>query len=183
MKTIFLVCGQSGSGKDSLVANACKTLGLNQLKSYATRPRRTGEGNTHTFITPDEVAQYEHEIIAYTKIGEFEYFATKSQLETSSLYIIDYEGIKWMFSRGIDFSGYRFVTIFINLSDATREKRAINGRSDNELVFYKRCFNENVQFNEMLIKKDFDYAITNRSYTTASTIFNAIIVEEMANDD
>lgn len=183
MKTIFLICGQSGSGKDSLVSNACKMLGLNQLKSYATRPRRTGEGNTHTFIEPNEVAQYEHEMIAYTKIGEFEYFATKSQLETSSIYVIDYEGIKWMFSRGIDFSGYRFVTIFVNLSDNIREQRALKGRSDNELTFYKRCFNENTQFNEMLIKKDFDYAITNNNYNTASTIFNTIIAEEIANDD
>lgn len=36
----------------------------------------------------------ENQICAYTKIGQYEYFATLSQLKQCDLYIIDYDGIK-----------------------------------------------------------------------------------------
>ena len=69
MHTVFLVVGESGSGKDSLVTKICNDLGYKQLISYATRPRRVNEGDTHIFITPDEVEKYRDQMIAYTQIG------------------------------------------------------------------------------------------------------------------
>ena len=181
MHTIFLVCGMSGSGKDTLVSNVCGKLNLNQLKSYTTRPRRVNEGETHIFISPEEVKKYRSEMIAYTKIGSFEYFATKSQLYDSAVYVIDYLGIKWMLSQPIDLSDFRFVTIYINVPDKEREARALNNRHDEELTFYKRCFNENEQFTEMIFKKDFDYAITNLNFTKATQVLESIIKIESSN--
>ena len=80
-KTIFLIVGQTASGKDSLVNLMCQNFKLpmtdifgkwslhpyKQLISYATRPRRENEGDTHIFIQPNEVEQYKDQIVAYTK--------------------------------------------------------------------------------------------------------------------
>ena len=178
-KTIFLIVGESGSGKDSLVAKACEELGLKQLKSYTTRPRRVGEADTHTFITPDEVDQYKDQIIAYTQIGEFIYFCTRDQLYESDFYCIDYLGIEYMKSANVDLSDFRFVTIFINTPKYIREQRALNSRNDDALTFYKRCFNEDIQFKEMLLKNDFDYAVSNVDFDKAHKIFKHIVETEL----
>lgn len=178
MHTIFLVVGQTSSGKDSLVEKLCEEYGYTQLKSYATRPRRVGEGNTHTFITQEEVEQYKSQMIAYTKIGEHQYFATKDQLHNSDFYVIDYRGIEYMHSINIDLSDIRFVTIFVHVPKSIREQRALNNRHDEELTFYKRCFNESTQFTEMIIRDDYDYAISNVDFNKAYEIFKRIVEVE-----
>ena len=179
MHTVFLIVGESGSGKDSLVAKLCEEHKYSQLKSYATRPRRENEGDTHTFIAPNEVEQYKDQMIAYTKIGEFEYFATKDQLQKSDFYVIDYRGIEYMHNLKMDFSDIRFVTIFIHLPRELREERVLNDRNDNALTFYKRCFNESIQFTEMIIRDDYDYAITNIDFNKAYNIFKHIVEVEL----
>lgn len=182
MHTVFLIVGKSGSGKDSLVNQICKEYGYTQLKSYATRPRRDNEGDTHTFITKDEVSLYQNQMIAYTQIGDAIYFATKDQLMESDFYCIDYRGIEYMHNLELDLSNIRFVTIYIHVPDEIREQRAINGRKDDSLTFYKRCFNENEQFTEMILRDDFDYAISNIDFNKAYRIFKTIIEEELKND-
>ena len=57
----------------------------------------------------------------------------------------------------INMPNIRFVTIFINTPRNIREQRALTKRKDNVTAFYKRCFNEEIQFKEMLVKCDFDY--------------------------
>ena len=182
MHTIFLVVGKSASGKDSFVSKFCEEYGYKQLKSYATRPRREGEGDTHTFITPDEVEQYKDQMVAYTRISSYEYFSTKQQLLDSDFYVIDYRGIEYMHSLSLDLSDVRFVTIYIHVPDEIREERAINGRKDDTLTFYKRCFNENEQFTEMIMRDDFDYAISNIDFNKAYKIFKTIVEEELKDD-
>lgn len=182
MHTVFLIVGKSSSGKDSLANKLCNEHGYRQLKSYATRPRRKDEGDTHTFITKDEVAQYQDQMIAYTQIGDAIYFATKDQLMKSNLYCIDYRGIEYMHSLSLDLSDVRFVTIYIHVPDDIREERAINGRKDDALTFYKRCFNENEQFTEMIMRDDFDYAISNINFDKAYKVLKTIVEEELKND-
>ena len=182
MHTIFLIVGKSGSGKDSLVNQLCTEHGYRQLKSYATRARRDGEGDTHTFITPEEVAQYKDQMVAYTCISGYEYFSTKQQLLDSDFYVIDYRGIEYMHNLLLDLSDVRFVTIYIHVPDEVREERAINGRKDNALTFYKRCFNENEQFTEMIMRDDFDYAISNVNFDKAYKVLKTIVEEELKND-
>ena len=155
---------------------------LKQLCSYTTRPRRVKEGDTHIFITPKEVAKYKDEMIAYTKIGEYEYFATSNQLRECDLYVIDYEGIKYMKSLDKDYSDLRFVTIFINTPKHIREKRVMEYRKDDALTFYKRCFNEDIQFREMLVNGDFDYAVSNVNFEKAyETLKRIVTVEKYIN--
>lgn len=183
MHTIFLIVGESGSGKDTLVSSMCNDYNYKQVLSYTTRPMRVGEGATHRFIDADSVDKYRDEIVAYTKIGEYEYFATKSQLKEADFYIIDYEGVKYMNSLNLDMSDIRFITIFINTPRKIREERVLNTRKDNITTFYKRCFNEDIQFKEMLIKGDFDYSILNIDFNKSYEIFKHIVQTEKETDN
>lgn len=192
-KTIFLIVGQTASGKDSLVNAMCniekppkqdvfgdfwRQGNYKQLISYATRPRRENEGDTHIFIQPSEVEQYKDQIVAYTKIGDYEYFATKDQLKECDFYIIDYLGIKNLRSQNLN-DEFRFVTIYINTPDKVREERALKGRKDNAEAFYTRNLKESSQFDDMKRIADFDYAISNIDFDKAFAIFKHIVETEL----
>ena len=181
--TVFLIVGESGSGKDSLVNQLCINKCRKQVISYTTRPRRENEGDTHIFISPSDVSKYKNEMIAYTRIGNFEYFATLSQLYNSDVYVIDYRGIEYMRELVKDRTDLRFITIYINIPRDIREKRVLTKRKDNAETFYKRCFNEDIQFREMLLKGDFDYSISNIDLNKAYRILENIVeVESESNN-
>ena len=178
-KTIFLIAGESGSGKDSLVNKLCEETGLQQLISYSTRPRREDEGNTHIFISKDEIEQYKDSMIAYTQIGEFEYFSTIQQLDTSDIYIVDPKGIDYLKSKimlsNYYNSLYRFVVIYINTPFYIRYDRAINIRKDDCSTFIKRVRAEENQFNNFKAANGFDYAIQNIDFDKAYEVLKHII--------
>ena len=180
-KTVFLIVGETSSGKDTFVHKICEECGYNQLMSYATRPRRDGEGDTHIFISEDDVKEYVDKMIAYTRIGEFEYFATIPQLYESNFYIIDSVGIDYMKSitkyKGVD--DIRFVTIYINTPHELRTDRALNQRHDSFEVYYQRVLNEQKQFTDFKACSKFDYAILNVDFDKAYKIFKYIVEEEL----
>ena len=177
MHKIFCIVGESASGKDSLVNKLCEETGMSQLISYATRPRRDGEGDTHIFITEDDVRNYVDKMIAYTKIGEFEYFATIPQLYESDLYVIDPNGVDYMKNiakyKGID--DICFVTIYINTPASLRTERAINNRNDDFETYYKRVLNEHDQFTSFKASAKFDYAVLNEDFDKAYSVLKHII--------
>lgn len=181
MKTVFLIVGESASGKDSFVNEICKELGYKQLTSYATRPKREGEGNTHIFIFPEEVNQYTDSMIAYTKIGEYEYFATVKQLYDSDFYVIDPNGVDYMKFitqyKGVD--DIRFVTIYINTPSDIRKDRAISTRKDDKEVYLNRSINELSQFSNFKACAKFDYSISNIDFNKAYDIFKYIVNKEL----
>jgi guanylate kinase len=200
-KTVFLIVGQTASGKDSLVNAMCQQFkplepifvdgdsddeewGIcepyKQLISYTTRPRRENEGDTHIFISPDEVNKYKDDIIAYTKIGDYEYFATKQQLYDCDFYIIDYLGIQTLKGHKLD-DEFRFVTIYINTPYDIRKERALLNRKDNIEVFTLRNQNESYQFSVMKQHSDFDYAISNTDFDKALQILKHIVDVESNN--
>lgn len=180
MHKIFCIVGESASGKDSLVNKLCEELGLKQLISYATRPRRNGEGDTHIFITEDDVKYYTNDMIAYTKIGYFEYFATIKQLYESDLYVIDPNGVDYMRSiakyKGVD--DICFVTIYINTPAELRNERAINIRKDNFETYYERVLSEQEQFTGFRANAKFDYAVLNTDFNKAYSVLKHIIEVE-----
>ena len=180
MHKIFCIVGESASGKDSLVNKLCEDLGLKQLISYATRPRRNGEGDTHIFITEDDVKYYTDDMVAYTKIGDFEYFATIKQLYESDLYVIDSNGVDYMKSiakyKGVE--DIDFVTIYINTPAELRTERAINSRKDNVETYYARVLSEHGQFTAFRADAKFDYAVLNKDFDKAYSVLKHIIKVE-----
>jgi guanylate kinase len=133
-------------GKDSIVADVCKKLNKTKVLSYTTRSKREGEEDTHIFIKPEEVINHKEDIIAYTKIGEYEYFATLTQLYNSDFYIIDPNGIKYLKEK-LKNTDINLKIIYIYLDENIRLQRAIN-RGDNIEVFQKRSLSEQNQFEE-----------------------------------
>ena len=181
IKIVFLIVGESSSGKDSLVEKLCKDTELKQLKSYTTRTRRDEELDTHIFIDKNDVKKYVDKMIAYTCISDNEYFATISQLYESDLYIIDSVGIDYMKFitqyKGID--DIRFVTIYINTPHELRTERALNQRHDDPEVYYNRVLAEQEQFINFKASAKFDYAISNVDFDKAYKIFKHIVETEL----
>jgi len=177
LKTCILIVGESSSGKDSL-ANMLKHDGYKILKSYTTRPPRKNGVDTHIFIKPEEVEKYKKDIIAFTKIGDYSYFATKTQLLDSDIYIIDPNGVKYLKEKC---NGIRFITIFINVSEKERFNRALNIRKDNIDDIKKRFKAEKKQFDEFKLNADFDYSICNYDLTKSYKILKYIIEMDSSN--
>ena len=91
----LLIVGRTATGKDTLREALEKHANMTFVKSYATRPRRFENEDTHIFITKNEQKEIEKNdiVIAKTTIANNDYFATKSQVEKADGYIIDPIGI------------------------------------------------------------------------------------------
>lgn len=152
----ILIVGRTGAGKDYIADLLSIRYGLIKLKSYATRPKRSQDDNSHIFISADEVENYRNDMIAYTEIGEYKYFATKKQLDESDIYIIDPSGIAYLLNHCNE---YNFLIVYISANKELRIRKSIE-RSDNaneEVVSQKRNIAEGMQFNdfEEIIKDGF----------------------------
>ena len=171
---LLCVMGRTSCGKDTLVGKLCGRTGLTSITSYTTRPRRTGEGDTHIFSTREvyEQMQAEGNIAAYTEIAGNIYWTTIDQLYKHSIYIIDPRGVETL--RKLNLPNLRIVTIYINTPDEVRKERALSKRGDDRLVFMKRDMAEREQFRTMLRNADFDYAISNLDIAKAYSILRRI---------
>lgn len=174
MKTIFLIAGESSSGKDSLVSKLCNETGLNQLISFSTRPRRDGEGDTHIFITEEEFGKYKDSIVAYTEINNYKYFCTMQQLYESDCYLIDPIGIRHLKEK-VSNTDIRFITIYINVPFEIRKERALKIRKDDPKVYISRHQSEFDQFLNFKAHANFDYAISNIDFDKAYKALKSII--------
>lgn len=162
-KPVFLIIGRSAVGKSEITKQAAKSLGMNILKSYCTRPRRPneiGEDVDHIFITPDEVEQYKDDMVAYFKREDAELFATKTQVKECDFYIINPDGVKQLKAHNIP--DVRFVEIYIRVPKVLQQQRAIQ-RGDEHEVFFNRYNEENEQFLEYEKSYEFDYHILNNT--------------------
>lgn len=177
---LLCVLGRTASGKDSLVNKLCERTGLKSVLSYTTRPRRTGEGDTHIFTTKEvyEQMQIEGRVAAYTEIAGNYYWTTIDQLHDNDIYIIDYYGVKTL--RELDLPDIRLVTVYINTPDEIREQRALQSRGDDKAKFKVRNYSEKQQFKEMLQNADFDYAVSNVNFANAYSVLKWISTVEGA---
>lgn len=174
VNTLFCICGETASGKDTLVNKIISMYPdhLRAVCSYSTRPKRDHEveGVEHYFVSTDEFnlikEQNEDKIIAYTKISSnensdgFEYMALEDELQKSNIYIIDPNGIKYLKDKFKDNPNLHIITIYITTSLQNRINRARN-RSDFDTEFKKRVMNEFEQFLDFNIENGFDYIIYN----------------------
>lgn len=161
MKKIICILGRTCSGKDTFV----KRMGLNPIVSYTTRPMRVNEvnGREHWFISDKEADELlsKGDILAYTEIGEYRYFATLDKLENNMCYIIDVKGLEYLKDKFKD--KLDIVVIYVNCDKEIRKERAKN-RDYNDYVneFDKRERNEDMMFREFERegKGGWDYEVT-----------------------
>lgn len=142
-KKLYCILGRSASGKTSIAREACKRLNIQMVKSYTTRKPRQSESeeSDHIFIAPEQVAQYTP--IAYTKIGETEYFVTEAELADGDVYVIDPKGLEYLENHLPP--NYSLEVIYILLDRDTSAKRALE-RGDNPDEWICRYDAENDQF-------------------------------------
>lgn len=112
-KMICLV-GPSGSGKTTLANIASKELNISTLCSYTTRPKRENEVNgiDHFFVSKDKMPTKD-KMLAYTKFGDYEYWANIEQIPTDKpiIYVIDEKGLMMLLEEWGD--KYDIVSILI----------------------------------------------------------------------
>ena len=177
---LLCVMGRTASGKDSLVSKLCERTGLKQLISYTTRERRSGEGETHLFVSEEEYQTMltNNQVAVDTNIAGNYYWSTIEQLYETDIYVIDYVGLKKL--KELNLPNIRIVSIFINTPDEIREARALTLRKDDKAKFRVRNFSEASQFRDMLKNADFDYAISNINFAKAYSILRWISTVEGA---
>ena len=169
-KPLVLILGRTGSGKDTLASH----LPLSQLKSYTTRPRRTNELDTHTFVDEDFYKSCT-DIIAETTINGYHYFCTKDQLNSSDLYIIDPIGQRILNDA---YPGLSTVAIYISAPYSLRRNRALTQRGDDLAAFTSRNDSEYAQFTQYEQDHGYDYIVENRNLEASLAQLNAILKYE-----
>lgn len=95
---LILLAGPSGCGKSTVAKILEEKYHLRSLKSFTTRPRRTPDEDTHTFIGEDVFKTYQYwgDIIAETEINGYHYGATKKMADEADVYVIDPAGVESM---------------------------------------------------------------------------------------
>ncbi len=156
---LFLIVGQSGSGKDTLVQKLCNHYGTSQIISYTTRKKRNNLDNGHIFIVKDvDDAGFKRlksqfpNIITETIYDDEFYFTTRDQIETNQFYIIDVIGLKTLKN---NYDGTKsLITVYLDSNSEIRKKRMLN-RGDPLSKIEQRLKNDIILFKEAPILADY----------------------------
>lgn len=141
---LYLIMGRTAAGKDRF-AQILEANGLKGVKSYTTRPKRNDEDN-HIFVSQEEADSIQDRA-AYTKIGDYEYFATKDQIENADFYIIDPKGMRELTAK-MPKTAFSIIYIIATKEDRKRHFLTRQPSVDVEEQFNKREESENDQFEE-----------------------------------
>lgn len=172
-RRMLLIAGESGAGKDTLGKILKEKYGLKPVCSYATRPMRPGEteGVEHKFRTPEEAHAIleSGDVLAYTKIGEIEYFAMYEDLMSSDMYIIDPNGISYLKEK---YPHLPLQVVYVTCKEETRRNRALK-RGDKPEVIDKRFADEREQFASLT---KYDYRFDNDGELKELEVFAEALV-------
>ncbi|MDP4143890.1 MAG: AAA family ATPase [Bacillota bacterium] len=173
MKKIFLIIGQSGSGKSTICESLEKKYGYKLLRSYTTRkPRYEGEEG-HIFITKEkyELDKSAGRVIAHVYYDNNHYYTTRDILKQSDLYIVEKAGVEYLKK---EINDIKFIVILITAEEKLRIHRMKNrGNNDEEIA-------SRIQRDKNLFKDiSYNYIIENIDLTRSiRTIKDIISMEE-----
>nr|WP_091014417.1 AAA family ATPase [Paenibacillus amylolyticus] len=170
-KKVFCIMAYSGAGKTEVVKELEKD-GYNVLQSYTTRPQRHENEWGHKFCNNEEYEKFKSkdEIAAYSLIEGNHYFATKQQLFSSDIYVVDPVGIEDLKERILD---VEFVVIYLKVDKKTRMSR-MQKRGDDVHRILSRVNTDGIKFR----KKRYDYQVINYEFDKAVKIIKNIIKVE-----
>lgn len=148
---MYIIMGRTASGKDYF-ADLLKQKGLTGVKSRTTRPPRSDDENTHIFVSQDDAGKTTDRV-AYTKIGDYEYFATERDILGKDFYIVDPIGLE---SLAHNMPSIIFNVIYIEADREDRKRHFVARQSaskeDAEKLFDERDAAETEQFDKFEAK-------------------------------
>ena len=161
-KTIICIVGRTSSGKDYISKRLSTILDYPLVVSHTTRPKRDNETNgvEHWFDSKEEFdnLMQNNTVIAYTKIGEYEYCALLEDIGDNAIYIIDPKGIEYLKQNFKDQINLKIIYIYCD--EYIRRARA-STRSDFKDAWEKRNKDEDAQFTEFEMNRPWDLLIDN----------------------
>lgn len=134
-KTILLIVGKSGTGKDTVVDIMQRNHNIHPVVSYTTRKIRDGETNGVEHIFVDKCTYTNDELFAYTVYGKYEYWTLKQDIldmfKKSSIisYIVDEKGVKYLLdiaSSDERFGDIEIKTVYLQASEQNRADRDVS---------------------------------------------------------
>lgn len=137
MSKPLLLCllGKSGCGKSTIADRLYRRFGYVQAKSYTTRPiRKECEGDelTHTFITREQIADFQDDIVAYNEYNSNAYFVTRKMLEGCNLYVVDKDGLIQLYK---NYHDKDILAIYIDCDSSIASRRmAERGDTDEQIM-------------------------------------------------
>ena len=158
---IFCLIGASGSGKTTIASILERKYGLRQIQSYTTRPKRSEDETGHTFITYPEFLELK-DICAYDRYNGYEYCATKDQIESCDIYVVNPNGVAQLRDK---YKGTKkIITIFIKAGLKDRYLR-MRERGDSVEATLSRVKNDATEFKNY--DKKCSFSIENSNKTNA----------------
>lgn len=145
---LITVAGRNSAGKSLIAKKVAEALGLNVVKSYATRKPRPEElkkgleNCDHIFVSDEEYDKLEN-ITAETEINGARYCTTQEVLDNSDIYVIDPKGIKDLKERCG--SRYKILQFYI-YADADKRAARFVARGETKAKFEAREQSEDEQF-------------------------------------
>ena len=135
MYNVIAICGEAGSGKDTLAAELVKATGWNNIVSCTTRPPREGEvdGVNYHFLSNDDFAikVLNREMLEATIFNEWCYGTMISSLkeDTMNVGVFNPAGIEAL----VDDDRIKLFIYYLDVSPKTRLIRQLN-REENPNV-------------------------------------------------
>jgi len=181
---IFILCGFSSSGKDSLLEALSINLNINPLISCTSRPKRDNEedGREYNFVSKDEFISMinSDEVIEYraydTLVDGIEdkwYYGTSKKGiddQRDNIVVLDSKGATAMKK----IYGDKAIVIYIDVEDEERERRAKKRGSFNQIEWDRRLKDDNKIFNSGVIDT-FEHIVENEVFNNTLEAVGKII--------
>lgn len=169
---IFCLLGKSGCGKTTIANKLFEQYGYTQIASYTTRPPRTEHDTDHVFISQEEYNGLKNKV-AFTHFGDYDYCATKEQVDNANLYVIDPFGLEQL--KQLYNGNKKIVSIYINAPMDTCLER-MRKRGDNEDKVWERLRHDDSAFKGVMEKCDYAInGVPESAWLEVAAIINNVI--------
>lgn len=186
---IYVLCGKSGCGKDTVYRAVQEELGLIPIVSTTTRPMRPNEqdGREYFFITQEDFKEREsREEFVETRVyhtfqngekADWYYGISKKSIDLEKgdhIVIVDLNGLREIREA---FRG-KVVSIYIDVEDVEREQRARARGGFEKAEWNRRLLDDSIQFCPSRVRMFADHIVPNNNIDQTVELVKNIILDK-----